>query len=323
MQAQEYQAAKWSLALRMPDGTTDARIERAFNEGHFLRTHVLRPTWHFVAASDIHWMLELTAPRVHRSLAHAIRQAGLGKALCIRVTRIFERALGPGDFLTRAELGQQLARAGMPMKGLALALLTVYAELEGVICSGPQRGKQLTYALLATRAPRGRRLSRDEALAELAIRYFRSHGPATIRDFVWWSGLTTADARRGLEISRCRHKAVDGLTYWTHGRSRAGVRRRWAVHLLPTFDEYFVAYRDLRAVPRHGALRGVLQQTLVSGGQIAGTWKTIAAPDRLTVEVKTHKPLTDAERRALTQTKARYAHFLGRPFSVVMVSINA
>ena len=221
VQAQEYPAARWALALRMPPGTTDPEIERALDEGRILRTHVMRPTWHFVTPADIHWMLELTAPRVHQAMSYYRRQHGLETAILNRATAAFERALRDGQCLTRAELGAQLERAG-PMKnaknatkvasGIPLALLTIYAELEGVICSGPRRGKQLTYALLPERAPRTPRLSRDEALAELTRRYFRSHGPATIRDFVWWSGLTNADAKRGLEMNKARDEVVDGRT---------------------------------------------------------------------------------------------------------------
>ncbi len=202
VQAQEYPFARWALGLRMPEGTTDSEIERAIDEGRILRTHVMRPTWHFVTPADVYWMLELTASRVHRTLATYNRRQGLTEDVMARGTKVFERALKDGQCLTRAELGARLERAGIMAKGVRLALLTIYAELEGVICSGPRRAGQLTYALLADRAPRPRRLSRDEALAELTLRYFRSHGPATIRDFVWWSGLLTADAKRGLEMNQ-------------------------------------------------------------------------------------------------------------------------
>jgi hypothetical protein len=316
VQAQDYPAAKWALGLRMPDGTTDARIERAFNDGRILRTHVLRPTWHFVAASDLHWMLELTAPRVHRGLTYGYRMLELDLALRNRAAGVIERALGDGHCLTRAELGAHLLRAGLAAKGVRLALLTMHAELERVICSGPLRGKESTYALLARRAANPRRMSRDEALAELAWRYFRSHGPATIRDYVWWAGLTVTDAKRGLEISRARHEAIGGLTYWTLGRPRAMGTRRGRVHLLPIYDEYLVAYRDLEAVPRAKAAWGILQQSIIAGGQVAGTWKPIAKDDARMVEVKTLRKLTSAESRALAQTAARYGRFLGMPVSI-------
>jgi Winged helix DNA-binding domain len=322
VQAQEYAAARWALALRMREGTTDAEIERAFDEGRILRTHVMRPTWHFVTPADIRWMLELTAPRVHRAMAYYRRQLGLDAAILTRTTAVFERALGDGEYLTRTELGALLDRPDLVAKGVRLALLTMSAELEGVICSGPRRGKQFTYALLAERAPRAR-LSRDEALAELTRRYFTSHGPATIRDFLWWSGLTTADARRGLEMNRARHEVVEGRTYWSLGGTTAGGTRRPTVHLLPVYDEYFVAYRDREAVP-HGPpaiesrSRGsvTFQHVLVIGGQVAGTWKTVRNPKRLVVDVIPLRRLTGPERRALAETAARYGRFLDVPVSL-------
>ncbi len=323
MQAQEYPAAKWGLALRMPRGTTDRTIERAFHAGRLIRTHVMRPTWHFVTPADVHWMLDLTASRVLRTVASYTRRQELDTDTLTRATGIFERALRDGQYLTRAELGAHLERARLNVKGVRLALLTVYAELEQVICSGPRRGTQFTYALLAERAPRARRLSRDEALAEITRRYFGSHGPATIRDFVWWSGLTTADAKRGLEANRARSEAVDGLTYWTMGETSGRGTRRKTLHLLPIYDEYLVAYRDREAVP-HGTsriqsrTRGTVtfQHALVIGGQVAGTWKTVRNASGLEVEVFPLRRLTGPERRALAETTAHYARFLGTPVSL-------
>lgn len=322
VQAQEYPAARWGLALRMPEGATDVEIRRAVDDGRILRTHVMRPTWHFVTPDDVRWMLELTAPRVHRIMGQYHRRLELDAATLTRSAGVFERALGDGHHLTRAELGARLARAGIAAKGVRLAMLTIYAELEGVVCSGPYHGKQLTYALLADRAPRATRLSRDEALAELTQRFFTSHAPATIRDFVWWSGLTTPDARRGLEMNGARQDAVDGRTYWTLGRTSAGRSRHRLVHLLPVYDEYLVAYRDRDAVPHGVALntsgsRGPMtyQNPLVIGGQVAGTWKPVRHGSGVVVEAIA-RTLSRPERRALVETTARYARFLDVPVSL-------
>src|SRR5262245_46398415 len=176
VQAQEDAAARWGAGQRMRDGATDADVRRAVDSGQILRTHVMRPTWHFVGRDDIRWMLELTAPRVNRFMASYYRNQELDAPLRTRAAAIFERALGDGGHLTRNELGGHLARKGVTAKGIRLAMLTIYAELEGLICSGAYREKQLTYALLAARAPRAKRLSRDEALATLTRRFFSSHG---------------------------------------------------------------------------------------------------------------------------------------------------
>jgi hypothetical protein len=317
VQAQEYGPAKWGLALRSSARTNDAAIERAIERGSILRTHVLRPTWHFVAAADIRWMLELTSPQVHRRMAAYDRQLGLDANVMSRATGVIERALGDRGHLTRRDLGVELHRAGLPSGTRELAHIAMHAELEGIICSGPRRGKQSTYALLADRAPPAPRLDRDEALGELASRYLRSHGPATVRDFVWWSGLGTADARRGLSISPAQRREVDGLTYWTLGRKTASVPRLGSgVHLLPIYDEYLVAYRDHRVVPRPAYVLGGFQHALLAGSQVAGTWSTMPGVDGLMVNVRPVRRLALAERRALVQAVTRYRRFLGIPVSL-------
>ena len=310
VQAQEYAAAKWALGLRMRNGATDGAIESAIDAGRILRTHVLRPTWHFVTAADIHWMLELTAPRIHKTLTWGHGKLGLDVRMRVRAAKVIERALEAEACLTRPELGERLARAGMHAKGVNLALLVMHAELERIICSGPRRGKLSTYALLANRVPRPRRLTRDEALGELTRRYFQSHAPATVRDFVWWSGLATADAKRGLEIARATPEPIDGLTYWSLGRSRAARVPSPHVHLLPIYDEYLVAYRDLEAVPRDKAFWGILPQAVVVDGHVAGTWKPARDGDSVTVEIKTRRTLSRRDRRALAEAITRFQAFV-------------
>ena len=320
VQAQEYEPAKWGLGQRMRDGTVAADIERAFEQGRILRTHVMRPTWHFVAPIDIRWLLELTAPRIHRVLSYYNRSLGLDAGTLSRGTAVLERALRDGNFLTRRELAERLQRAGFKLDGMRLGRVVMHAELEAVICSGPRRGKHSTYALLAERAPKALRLSRDEALAELCRRYFRSHGPATIRDFVWWSGLTTADAKRGLDMNKARREEFDGLTYWTIGPTVRGARRDRLVQLLPVYDEYLIAYRDREAVP-HG-LPGIttparprvtFQHALVIAGQVAGMWKATRTARGVVVDVATLRRLTRPERSALVEAVARYERFLDAP----------
>ena len=319
VQAQEYAAAKWAVGLRLRD-VTDAEIERAFDAGRILRTHVLRPTWHFVTPADIRWMLDLTAPHIQRAMSYQWRQLELDARVCTRAIGLMERALAEGEYLTRGELGARLARSRVVATGNRLAHLAAHAELEAVICSGPRRGKQFTYALLATRAPRARSLPRDEALAELTRRYLQSHAPATVRDFVWWSGLSTADAKRGLEMNGAKSQIGDGLTYWTLGGSSAGPGARAGVHLLPVYDEYVVAYRDREAVPHWPAaavVRGnaTFQNVLVIAGQIAGTWRAVRT-ERAAIEVAPVRRLSDSERRFLDATVKRYGRFLDAPVSL-------
>jgi len=189
VQAQEYAGAKWALVQRMP-GATDAAIEQAFTDGAILRTHLLRPTWHFVTPADIRWMLALTAPRVHALNAYYYRKCELDKTIFARSHDALVNALQGGKQLMREEVRTVLEQAGIATKGdLRFAYLMMHAELDGIVCSGARRGKQFTYALVEERVPPTRKVDRDEALAELVKRYFTSHGPATVQDFTWWSGL--------------------------------------------------------------------------------------------------------------------------------------
>ena len=172
VQSQEYPSGKWSVGHRTR-GVSDADLDRAFEEGQILRTHVLRPTWHFVLPADIRWLLELTGPRVHALNAYYARQGGLDDDALLAGQRALAHALEDGRHLTRAELVTVLLQAGFDLKGLGLAYMIMHAELNGVICSGGMRGKQHTYALLESRAPHAPRLSPDEALAELVRRLLR------------------------------------------------------------------------------------------------------------------------------------------------------
>ena len=325
VQAQEYQPAKWALGLRMRDATDEA-VERAVEDGEILRTHVMRPTWHFVAAADLRWMQALTGPHVQRLMRKSQRQLELEPALLTRAAALFERALRDRQYLTRPELAERLRRAGMNLSGIRMAHAALNAELEAVICSGPRRGKLPTYGLVAERAPGQRDLSGDEALAELTRRFFRSHGPATIRDFVWWSGLATSAARRGLEIIRAKRHDLGGCTYYRTSVPSAGrAARTAAVHLLPIYDEYLVAYRDRVLVP-HGpskiaATPGhtvTFQHALVIDGRVAGTWRIKKrTPRQLALEVTPLRRLTTTERRGVVSAGERYERFLESPVAIV------
>jgi len=318
MQAQDYGAAKWAVGLRAR-GLTEADVERVFNEGKILRTHVLRPTWHFVMPADILWMLQLTSPRVHAASALYYRRLELDEATFKRSETALAKSLRGGNHLTRLEMASALGKAGIAGVNLRITYLIMHAELEGLICSGPRRGKQFTYALLEERAPQARILKREEALAELARRYFTSHGPATLRDFSWWSGLTIADAKRGVEMagSQFVQDTLDSQTYfWSPDSARPG--RVSGTYLLPNFDEYVVSYTDRSAffdpahdeglIPRNSMLS---HHTIVIDGQVAGTWKRTLSRDSVLIELSPFAPLTKARSRAVRAAAEGYAQFLG------------
>ena len=258
VQAQDYSGARWALGLRT-NGLTDARAEKAFDDGTILRTHVLRPTWHFVAPADIRWMLALTGPRVMTRMAPYNRLLELDRAAFEKSRRALERTLRDGRHLTRAELGTALERGGITARGPRLAHLAMDAELQGIICSGPRRGAQFTYALVEERAAPAPVLTRDEALAELTRRYFTSHGPASIRDFVWWSGLTTPDARLGLAMlgSDVCDEVIDGVTCWSLPASQVASARAPS----PTLTCCRITTSTHRVPRTGGSLRAVRRST--------------------------------------------------------------
>lgn len=323
MQAQEYEPATWAIGLRMKGDPASTDVERAVDAGRVVRTHVMRPTWHFVARGDIRWLLQLTAPRVHQAMSSYRRRLELDARTLGRCCSLFERALGGQRFLLRAELGERLARAKMPMTGVRLAMAVMYAELEGVICSGPRRDRKFTYANLADRAPRPRRFVRDEALAELCRRYLQSHGPATVKDFSWWSGLTIADSRRAIDIVRARHRDEDGLAYWSLDDRKPRPPRGSAALLLPIYDEYLVAYRDRVVVPHLQARitqvpgwNVTFQHAVVINGQVAGTWRIPRVTDSIAIDVTLVQGLSAPAKQAVIDAAKRYGRFRRVPVDV-------
>ena len=318
VQSQEYQDAKWAVGQRVR-GCTDADVEEALQEGRILRTHVMRPTWHFVTPADIRWMLELTAPRVKRAMSYYERRLELDDDTVARSNVAIRMALRGGKHLTRKELGAALSRAGIEASGQRLGHLVSRAELDAVVCSGARTGKQHTYALLDERVPAAKKLSREQALAELATRYFRSHGPATVQDFAWWSGLTVGDAKKSIELAGADEETIDGKTYWAFPSKKASPVKEPLVHLLPPYDEYFIAYKDrsaLRdpAVGDHRVMAGVLDRGVVFlNGKILGGWRRTIAKEAVTVDTQLLIPMDRAETKALEAAAERYARFLGLP----------
>jgi hypothetical protein len=328
VQAQDYAGAKWAVAQRTT-GRTDAEIERELETGQILRTHVLRPTWHFVIAADIRWMLELTAPRVSAMMAPVNRRLELDRAVYRRAYRVFTKTLADGNCLTRSELGAQLARAGVSgATGQRLGHLMMQAELDRVVCSGPRRGKQFTYALFDERAPMAPSLPRDEALAALTQRYFSRRGPATPRDFAWWSGLTVADAKRGIALLGpvLERLKIGDTENWISVDAARLTRRAPSAHLLPNYDEYFIGFRDrsaigqrVRATSTVTGGNALIPHVLVIDGELVGIWRRAFEKDRVVVSLEPHTSLTTREQARLTAEARRFGRFLESPVEVRVV----
>jgi len=320
VQAQEYVPAKWGVAQRTKR-CSEAEVEAALDEGRILRTHVLRPTWHFVLPEDIRWLLALSAPRVRAFMAPYDRKVEIEPRVVAHSQVVFADALARGRFATRKELGATLAAAGIEATGLRLAHLTMHAELSALICSGPRRGKQSTYALLDERVPVVSRVpERDEALGMLAQRYFLSHGPAQVQDFAWWAGLTVGDARAGLASVQERLASVthDGKTFWFAADQPRRVPAGDVVHLLPTYDELVVAYKDHgpsfdpRTTAGHGSLlEDLSRHIVVRNGHVIGGWDRTLERGEVSVQLRLFAKLDPTGEQALRRALDRYARFLG------------
>jgi hypothetical protein len=327
VQAQDYAAAKWALALRTP-GQTDSEIDRLFGEGAFLRTHVLRPTWHFVTPEDIGWMLELSAPRVHAVNAGMYRKAGLDESVFKRCHTVLRMALSGGGQFTRPEIATALERGGIATDGgFRMVYLLMQAELEGVLCSGARRGKPFTYALLEGRAPRMITLTRDQAVVKLTKRYFLTRGPATLQDFTVWSGLTLADARRGVEEldSVLERDEIDGKTCWFPASGPAKVTSP-TVHLLPNYDEYFIGFKDRKAISSRADGFSLDERTgryalaahiVFIDGQVVGGWKRTLKKSTVEVEFNPLVSVTGTEKQAVVRAAERYGAFLEMPVELI------
>ena len=326
VQAQDYAGAKWALALRMKKPMERA-IEAAMTRGEIIRTHVLRPTWHFVAPQDLRWMLALTGPRVSMRMSPYNKRMGLDPAAFRKSNSVMTRALEGGKQLTRQELAAELRRAGVKVQSVQhLAHLMMQAELDGVVCSGGLRGKQFTYALIDERVAATRAIDLDEALARLARLYFTSRSPATLQDFSWWSGLTIGDAKRGAQMTKLQAVTIEGRKYFTTGTRAPKAPRAMVAQLLPNYDEYFIGHKDRSAIGerlRRSKMRlpegSAFWNVVALNGQLVGGWKRIAGRGGVVIEVRLVTRLNSSERSAIAGAAESYAAFLGAAASVRMV----
>lgn len=321
IQAQEYAMAKWAIALRLK-GIKEADVEKSFNEGKILRTHVMRPTWHFVSPADIRWLLMLTSPRVHQANAYMGRQLELDKKFVTRTNNILEKALR-GKSLTRVALEKILKQNKIKLegpnpdsKGIRMAYIMMYAELEQLICSGPREGKQFTYALMDERVPAVKKISREEALAKLADQYFTSRGPVTVQDFAYWSGLTVKEANAGAATlgSKFIREVFNEHEYIFLPPSNKKKATLDATFLMPDYDEYGMSYKN-RSALRSQKLDGpkasiVFNRMLVIDGKIEGTWKRTLNKKSAEVEIVPFAPLSKQQEKKVDKAVKEFQSFI-------------
>jgi hypothetical protein len=319
VQAENPGQTAWAVACRTSEPSRDD-LRAALTDGRLIRTHVLRPTWHYARADDVGWLLDLTAPRVRRTTEAQLRGTsgfdtrGLERAATAVVTVLEEE-----PDRTRRQLAASLRDRGVDLEGQSLMILLAHLELGQVICSGRPSDDEHTYAPFTQRVPTPRRLDRDEALGELARRYFTGHGPATERDLAYWATLTLIDARRGIAfagdgLASFEH---DGRTFWHAPGEPPGRRGEPTAHLLQILDEMYRGYQDSRwvldaagIVPR--AREAAIGMALVDAQLVAATKRRVTAAS-VVFELTPHRSLRPWERRELRRAADRYGTYLGLP----------
>jgi hypothetical protein len=290
IQAQDYNMSKWALGIRLKSATIKD-IETALNKGKILRTHVMRPTWHLVAAEDIRWMLQLSKERIKSSCASRDRNLEITEELYSKCNRLIENILKDNNHLTRQELSLALTKAGIAVDTSRMIHFMMRAEIEGIICSGIDKGNRQTYSLIDERVPPAKMLHKEEALATLATKYFRSHPPASLQDFVWWSGLSVSDAKQAIHLIQTELLTIrfHESPLWVHQSYSEESESFNTFHFLPAFDEYVIAYKDRTSIlemehhPKAFSKNGIFHPVIVSNGRVIGTWQKTGNKNRIAI----------------------------------------
>ncbi len=319
VQAQDYYMSEWAVGVRLP-GSTIETVRTAINSGEILRTHVLRPTWHLVSAADIYWMLELSAPQIKSLARSRDKELGLTETAFSKSNSIIEKALRDNQHLTREELVKLLAAAGFGNDNNRVSHLLMRAEIDEIIASGSIKNSKQTYALLAEWVPNKKTINRDEAVVELARRYFTSHGPATLRDFIWWSGLPVKDCRQAIEavkVSFDSEKVGDETYFFAPIVTIPKLEKKHVV-MLPAFDEFIISYKNRTAsLPfenhfRAVLINGIFRPVIVHNGKVIGIWKRILKNDKVIPEIEYFGSPDKTTKKQVNKSFERYAQFLGK-----------
>lgn len=318
VQSQDFPAAKWALGLRFKN-SSDTKVEEAYNEGRILRTHVMRPTWHFVMPEDIYWIQDLTSARVKQFMKTYNKKLGLDDTVFAKTNDIIVKALEKHKYLTRQEFKDLFAEKKITTDVQKLAHIVSWAELDALICSGPRHGKQFTYALLSERAPKVIKFGREEALAKLAWRYFESHGPAQVKDFSWWSGLMVKDSQVAVELNKHRlvKETIEEKEYYLSPALNFPNPSEPVAFLLSIYDEYTIAYKDRsglgddRIAETLLGMGNALTAVVILNGKIVGTWKRKLKKDTVEFKLDLFGKFSKKEMDAIEEAKENYRKFIG------------
>ncbi|MDP2722277.1 MAG: winged helix DNA-binding domain-containing protein [Bacteroidales bacterium] len=318
MQAQDLSMAKWAVGLRMQKSTIQT-VDEALNKGDILRTHILRPTWHLVASTDISWILEITAPRIKASLNSRHKQLGFTSAMLDLSYRILIEILSGNRHLTREDISLHFNNAGLSTDENRLSHLLLCAELEKIICSGSSINNKPTYALFDERIPQQTAYTKETALKNLAIRYFQSHGPATLPDFNWWSGLSAKEAREAFEMVRSGFESITlgPDTYLYSNPHQKFLAMQHNLFLLPAFDEYLISYKNRAAMLTSAPEKvvsnnGIFRPMIVLDGEVIGIWKRQTKKDTISIETQLFKAIDKQANSLIAEAANRYGNFYSK-----------
>lgn len=321
MQAQDYKQSLWAIGARLADATV-ADIEQAIADGKIVRTWSQRGTIHFIPADDILWMLDLCASRILSGHGRRMKQLELTDDIMAQCADLVREAMDDGAHKSRADIMQLCDNAGISTAGQRGYHILWHLAHQGLICITTQEGREQSFALVEKWIPNARQLSRDEALAELVLRFFQSHSPATDYDFAKWSGLTLTDTRKGLAMNEKNLESYqhNDMTHWFAGDVP---ELESSVCLLPAFDEFLLGYKDRDDIlePEHADKvcpggNGVFQPMIVVDGQIVGVWKRKLKAKSIDIELLPFTTLGDARDVVITEAE-RYGQFMGLPINII------
>ncbi|WPO79985.1 winged helix DNA-binding domain-containing protein [Flavobacterium sp. KACC 22761] len=317
MQAQDYAMAKWAIGSRC--NSSEKEIEEAINSGKIIRTHILRPTWHFVSPDDIYWMLDLSASQVKRFTASAAKKYGYDEKKLNQANAAIEKLLAGNNHLTRNEIMQELGIKKTASDDFLSAAIMMNAELDGLVCNGEMKGKQITYALLEERVSKPKNnLTKEEALAKLAQRYFESHGPATLPDFSWWSGFQPTICQKAINAIglQLNHVTIDNQKYWFKKEVKDADHFRESVHFLPAFDEILISYKTREASfnTEHQSKvftnNGIFKPIILENGKVVGIWKRTIKKNHAKIETEFFKDFKTDQKQILFENIKSFETYL-------------
>lgn len=321
VQAQEYNMVKWAIGMRLKSGNIK-KVEEALTRGDILRTHVMRPTWHIVAAEDLRWMVELSAKRIRSGMASWGKGFELSEELYNKTNDLIIKILEGNKSLAKKEIGEEFAKltnGKIPADDRRLSLFLSRAETEAIVCSGVDSGRYQTYALVDERVAPTPPLHKDEALAKLALNYFRSHSPATLEDFIWWSGLSITESKHAIHLIHDKlisEKFISDKLYIHETYTNIDIPQD-IVHLMPSYDEYLISYKSrthclpLHHYPKAFTNFGIFYPVILSEGMIIGNWNKKATKGKINIETSYFEKKIKAKKAQINQAVKNYQLFYG------------